>query len=371
MELTFKPAKPQDMWSAGLHKLYLLWGAEERWKDIAVVALSDHVVPEDWRDFDYEILHLSECDANTIIRAAGQVPFGAERRMVLVKGAEKWRERGSASDAEMFAEKASSIPDTACVVLVAAALEEDNRRKTIISAKFDAAIKSVGATVACGQLQGDALKSWVVEQCKQAGKAMSPETAAFLTETAGSSLIRLDQELQKLTAYVGERPTVTNQDIQRLVSDIPEDTLFQTVDSVMRGDTDTSLLLLAELHRHDPRPQAVAGKFLAILSRQIKLVWQARWLMEQRIPPNSVRNLSADILEMLPTEGCITQVSFKAGALFGMAKNWGFNRLTRAQDLLLQCDMANKAGADDEEAVFGQDVVRNVQLLVILLTTKA
>ncbi len=371
MELTFKPGKPQELWSTGLQRLYMLWGAEERWKDIAIGALSDRAVPEEWRDFDYEVLHLAECDANAIIRAAGQVPFGAERRMVLVKGAEKWRERGASSDADTFAEKAAAIPATACVVLVASALEDEARRKTIISPKFDAAIKKVGATVACGQLQGEALTSWIVDECRLAGKAISPETAAVLVETAGSSLIRLGHELQKLTAFVGERPSVTAQDIQNLVSDLPEDTLFQTVDAVMRGDTDNALLLLSELHRHDPRPQAVAGKFLAILSRQVKLVWQARWLSEQRVSSSNVRNLSPQILELLPTEACITQVAFKAGAIFNMAKNWGFTRLTKAQELLLQCDMANKAGADNDDVVFGQDVVRNLQLLVILLTTNA
>ncbi len=371
MELTFKPGKPQDLWSDGLQRLYMLWGAEERWKDIAITVLSDRAVPPDWRDFDYEVLHLSECDSNTIIRAAGQVPFGAEKRMVLVKGAEKWRERSYASDAESFAEKVASIPDTACVVLVAAALDDDSRRKTIISPKFDAAIKKVGATVACGQLQGDALIRWIVEECAQAEKVMPVESAALLVETAGSSLVRLGQEIQKLVAYVGNRPNISQQDIQTLVSELPEDTLFQTVDAVMRGDTDNALLLLSELHRHDPRPQAVAGKFLAILSRQIKLVWQARWLIDQRIPPGGVRNLSPELAAALPVETCITQVAFKAGALFGMAKQWNFGRLTRAQELLLQCDMANKGGADDEEAVFGQDVVTNIQLLVILLTTNA
>lgn len=368
MEITIQSGGAEALWKASLLPVYLFFGEEDRIKDEAVTALVKHVVAPDFADFDLEALDAGSVTADAILAAAGQVPFGSERRLVVVKGMEQWRDRNKQAEAERLAEGIAKLGDTTCLALVAAAEEEEAKRKTAVTVKLDNAVKKVGAMVACRGLKGEALTKWVVARVKKEGKRIAPDAAAQLIETIGTELLLLENELQKLVCYVGERDTITGQDVGALCASSPEDVIFVTIDAITRRQTDRALALLMELHRYDPKPQAVAGKLLALLARQYRMLWQAKFLAEKRINPRDVRALLPDLAGELPGEGNIAQVAFKAGELFTLARSYTWNELTEALERLLLCDLANKGGTTDEIGTFGSDPVGNLQLLTLELT---
>src|SRR5947209_14474591 len=104
MEIVYRAGNPGALWSAGLQRIYMFYGEEDRLKDEAVRALADHVVEPDFADFDREALSADSVDASAILSAAGQAPFGSERRLVVVSGLEAWRERGKGAEADRLAE---------------------------------------------------------------------------------------------------------------------------------------------------------------------------------------------------------------------------------------------------------------------------
>ncbi len=361
------------MWKPTLHKVYALHGEEDRLKEEAVAALVKHVVEADFADFDLERLDANAAGADGILSSAGQVPFGSERRLVIVKGMEQWRERGKSGEAERLAEGLGRLSDAACVVLVVAAEDEEDKRKTAVTTKLDNAVKKLGATVAFRGLKGDSLAAWIADRVKQEGKRIESGAVEQLIATAGSEMLGLEQEISKLVCYVGERDSVTARDVSTVVASSPEDVMFTTIDAITRRQTDRALLLLMELHRYDPKPQAVAGKLLALLARQYRMLWQAKFLSEKRVNPRDVRSLPPEMSAELPTESNIAQLAFKAADLFAASKNYEWRDLTGALEKLLLCDLANKGGVTDESGTFGADPVRNLQMLVLELTgaTKA
>src|SRR5436309_10772258 len=147
--------------------------------------------------------------------------------------------------------------------------------------------------------------------------------------------------------------------------------MFTTIDAIVRRQVDRALSLLAELHRYDPKPQAVAGKLLALLARQYRMLWQAKFLAEQRVSPRDVRNLPPELAAELPTESNIAQMAFKASDLFALSKTYTWAALTNALEKLLLCDLANKGGVTDDSGSFGSDPAGNLQLLVLELTGAA
>ena len=307
-------------------------------------------------------------DASAILSAANQVPFGSERRVVVVRGMELWRDRGKSGEAERLAEGIGRLGDGICLILIAAAEDDEGKRKTAVAAKLDNAVKKYGATVVCNALKGENIVGWVQERVGQEGKKISGDAAQQLINAAGNEMIVLEQEIIKLVCFVGDNPTVTGRDVAEVVASSPEDVMFTVIDAVTKRQTDRALMLLAELHRYDPKPQAVAGKLLALLSRQYRMLWQAKFLADKRINPRDVRNLPTEIASELPTEGNIAQVAFKAVELFATAKNYSWNELGNALEKLLLCDLANKGGATDETGLFGTDPAGNLQLLVLELT---
>lgn len=369
MELNFKSGKHAALWKPEVAKVYLLFGEEDRLKEEAVAALTGRVVSLEFADFDLETLDALRTAAPAILAAAGQAPFGSDRRMVIVRGMEQWRERAKATEVERLAEGIGRLPTTACLVLVAGAEEEEAKRKTAVSVRLDNAVKKAGVVVACRALRGDELTEWVTDRFTREGKRLQPGVAAQIIEAVGTEMRPLEQEIQKLLCYAWERGSVTGQDVSRVVASSPEDVMFTVVETITRRDADTALKLLAELHRFDPRPHAVAGRLLVLLTRQYRMLWQAKFLSERRVSPRDVRNLPPELASELPAESSIVQLAFKAGALFAQSNSYTWDELADAMDVLLRCDLANKGGATDESGVFGSDLIRNLQLLVLQLSS--
>ena len=367
-EITYRMGAASALWKPALLPVYLLFGEEDRMKEEAVAALVRHVVDADFTDFDLEKMTAGDATADSILAAAGQVPFGSERRLIVVQGMEQWRERGRQSEAERLAEGIARLADSACLVLVAAAQEDEEKRKTGITVKLDNAVKKAGAIVACRAIKGESLLAWVTERVQTEGKRIAPAAAEQLVGAVGTEMRPLEQEIIKLVCYVGERQTITGQDIALIVASSPEDVMFTTIDAITRRQTDRALLLLGELHRYDPKPQAVAPKLLALLSRQYRMLWQAKFLAEKRVNPREVRSLPPDLAAELPSEGNIAGIAFKAADLFALSRSYTWEELTHALDQLLVCDLANKGGVTDESGPFGGDLTANLQMLVMELT---
>lgn len=369
MELIYKSGSPEALWKPALYPVYLFFGEEDRMKEEAAAALRKYVVSEDFADFDLETLDASDTGATGILAAASQIPFGSERRMVLVKGVEQWRERGKTAEAETLAEGLSRLGNTVCLVLIAAAEEDEAKRKTGVTVKLDNAVKKIGAVVAFRALKGEGLAGWIANRVKLEGKRIEPAAVEALIQSVGNEMLLLEQELIKLVCFVGDADMIRQRDVAAVVASSPEDVMFATIDAITRRQTDTALSLLAELNRFDPKPQAVAAKLLALLSRQYRMLWQAKFLLEKRVQPRDVRALPPDLASELPTESNIAQVAFKANDIFALARSYRWRDIADALDKLLLCDLANKGGVTDESDIFGSEPGKNLQLLVLELTT--
>ncbi|GDX41455.1 DNA polymerase III subunit delta [Armatimonadota bacterium] len=368
MELEYKSGSPALLWKEGLQRVYLFFGSEDRLKHEAADALIKQVVSSDFADFDLEVMDVLSVGADAILASAAQVPFGSDYRMVVVRGLEQWRERGKSAEAERLAEGLARMGGSTCLVLIASAEEEDDKRKVAVTVKLDNAVKKLGAVVKFSALKGEGLSKWVSQRVREEGKQIEPDAVNLLLGSAGHELLTLEQEILKLVCWVGEHPTITAKDVGTVTASSPEDVVFKLIDSITRKETDNALQLLAEVHRYDPKPQAVAGKLLALLSRQYRMLWQAKFLDSKRIAPRDVRSLPPDIASELPSEGNIAQIAFRAGDLFQLARNYSWGDLTQVMEWLLLCDLANKGNVLEAVGVFGTDPLGNLQLLVLLLT---
>lgn len=367
MEFAYKSGAPEALWKPALRPVYLFFGEEDSLKQEALDALRRHVIVEDFADFDMETLDAG-ASAESILAAAGQMPFGSERRLVIVKGIEPWRERGKQGEADRLAEGLERLPESACLVLIAWAGEDEARRKTAVTSKLDAAVKNTGILVACRALRGEALIDWIRARTEREGRQIDVDAATQLVDMIGGEMRSLEQEIRKLVCYVGDRETIRAQDVALLAASSPEDVMFTAVDAITRRQADRALLLLAELHRYDPRPQSVAGKLLALLARQYRMLWQARFLLEKRVAARDVRALPPDLAAELPAESSIVPLAFKASDLFSQARGYTSAEIATALERLLLCDLANKGGATEETDTFGTDPIRNLQLLALELT---
>lgn len=368
MELTFHSGNEQVLWSNHLSSVFLVFGEEDLLKHEVERALIQRFTDQAFHDFDVEILNADAVTSDAIIGAASQAPFGSLRRVVVVRGMEQWRDRAHFVEVERLAAGILRLGSTACLILIVAAEDDEARRKTAISSKLDSAVKQCGVLVACRGLRDNPLHEWIRERCQKEGKRISQDTCELLVASVGTEMRGLELELYKLIHFAGERPIIDQSDVSAVVAVQAEDVMFQCVDAVVRRQTDRALTLLSELHRHDPKPQAVAGRLLALLVRQYRLMWQAKHLAATGISARDIRFLSDSVQVDLPSENAITQVAFKASDLFSIVGRYSDNNLRRAFYWLVLVDLANKGGVTEEETQFSTDPIANLKMLVLDLT---
>ncbi len=345
-----------------LRSVYLLYGEDDLQKAQAVDLLRERCVDPGSVDFDYEVLDARQARSDTILAAAGLAPFASERRLVVVKGAEVFRAKDRTSDGERLSAGLAGLGNSGCLVLVVAPDDGERTRKTALSPKLDAAVRGVGCLVNCKGLSDEALADWVRQVAGEGGKRIDPPAAAALARGCRGDRVFLTRELEKAICYVGDGDRITLKDVEAVAVRDPEDVMLKLADTVARGDADGALRLFREALRYDTKPHAVAGRLLALLRFQYRLIWQAAELRRMRLRPQDVRRLPDEVAADLPNEGSIVSMAWRAGDIFNAASRHTRAGIADAFQLLVECDLANKGGLEGSE-----DVVTNMDRLILAL----
>ncbi|MFH0982505.1 MAG: DNA polymerase III subunit delta [Planctomycetota bacterium] len=153
-----------------------------------------------------------------------------ERRVVVVEEAD-----GFISRHRDALERYGSAPsDAGCLILVCKAFDARTR--------FYKVINGLAGALKCEAPRGAALPAWISDRAQKTyGKRLERGTAGRLRDYVGDGLGLLDQELDKLATYVGARPNITLEDVDALVGNNREQTVFAITDAMAEGDARTAL----------------------------------------------------------------------------------------------------------------------------------
>ncbi len=102
------------------------------------------------------------------------------------------------------------------------------------------------------------LERWVVVRAQAEGASLGTGVARRLAQATAGDVLRLSQELAKLTAYANGRE-VTVHDLDLLVSGQPEDDVFAFTDAVGRRDFATAQATLLRQFDQGVSPQSLVG----------------------------------------------------------------------------------------------------------------
>lgn len=359
MEVVYSPARAAALTSP-LRPLYLVHGEDAVRREEVVALLRTAMVDDAFADFDYEVLDATAATAGRIATAAGVVPLASERRLIVVRHAEALRRRERQADAEALA-SALERPGAACVALVCGG-EEAGRGKSVLTARIDALARSTGCIVHCRALDAEGLVDALCAQAAAADKELEEGAARRLAAVGHGDRVLLAGELEKAICHAGDAPRVTLADVEAVCGNSAEDVVFRLVDAVGHRSAERALALLHEALRYEPRAHSVAGRLLALLGRQLRLLWQARELAARRVDAAALRSLPDELAEELPSEASIMSMAWRARELYAQARRWDRAALAAGFQCLVECDLANKG---DEQG--SADVVTNLEVLVVRL----
>lgn len=177
-----------------------------------------------------------EADIKSVRDELQTVSMWGDRRMVIVEDADEF-----VTNFRDGLEKYLAKPAKKSLLLL---LVESFPKTTRL---FKAADK-VGLVIDCSELKGAELTRWIQATAKDRfGKQFTRDAAMLLPELAGTHLGLLDQEIEKLVAYTGERMQIESDDVRKLVGGWKAETTWVMLNALRDGNLGFALSNLDKL----------------------------------------------------------------------------------------------------------------------------
>ena len=182
-------------------------------------------------------------------------PFFAAKRLVVVESADPFvtRFRG------LLEKKVKQLPATGVLVLDVKLWPSNTKLAKMV----DNAV-----TMVCKAPTSYKVAGWCADWSSARYQKQLPAAAAqLLVDLAGADMGQLDQELQKLAIYVGDKAKIDVTDVDQLVGRSRAENTWKIFDALAEGRTAEALRMLDRLFDQGEEPMRVLGAFALQLRR--------------------------------------------------------------------------------------------------------
>lgn len=131
------------------------------------------------------------------------------------------------------------------------------------------------AIVECKKLYPRQVAFWINIQVKNLGLHISQEAARFLAECVGTDLGVLQQALEKLLLFLGERKLVELKDVEQVVSHTAQRSIFDLTNAIGEKNRYQALQCLDNVLDHGEEPL----KAFALIARHFRLLAKAQEIL--------------------------------------------------------------------------------------------
>jgi DNA polymerase-3 subunit delta len=203
-----------------IDSLYLFHGEEDFFVGEAVDRVVDAALRGADRSFNLDVLSAGDADPREIVARASAFPMMADRRVVVVRDAERFGEK----DVDLMVRYAEHPSPTTCFIL--AASKADMRKKLF------ATFRKKGMAIEFKGLKEYQVPGWIEQRVRRRKGTIEAEASKLLSTYVGSSLRDLENELEKLFLYLGGRMSITADDVATVVGVTKEFTVLELRDAL-------------------------------------------------------------------------------------------------------------------------------------------
>ncbi|MBV6459831.1 MAG: putative protein YqeN [Fimbriimonadaceae bacterium] len=228
-------------------------------------------------DFDFEETLAGSSRPSDWIAAVSTVPFMADKRTLVVRhllragrpddlGAVKWIQQ---------------VPESGRLILVADDEVGEQSRFDSIATAWSNAVKKAKGQVLLANLKKDEAKVKIQKHLDSLGKSIPAPAVEALMEMVGGSYSLAVGEAEKLALFVGESKDISLADVRQVVTPSREWRVFAYVDALIFNRPGEAMSHLRSLVAKLPRADEAGPRhILPMIHRQVRLLWQARSLLD-------------------------------------------------------------------------------------------
>ncbi|MDR2191997.1 MAG: DNA polymerase III subunit delta [Endomicrobium sp.] len=284
-------------------------------------------------DLNKEIFYAGEMSSEDVFNALQTLPFLSERRVIIVKGANKMK----ADDAQRFADYVSNPIETSSLIFIyngAYKKETVAKRKELISA---CSSSKFCVFADCRKQYESETRDFIKKEFAKRGKNVSYDVIARILDDSGTSLLNISQEIEKLSLFVGkDKKNITLEDLE-LISGYDKETNVYALSSHLESrDVKKALFVLEKLISEGEEPVII----LSAISSAIRKMLNAKSMLEERGMGES------------ETASALRIHNYFAGAFFDNLKKRSLAKLKNDMKSVLKADIAIKTGSSDAFSAF-------------------
>ncbi len=212
-------------WKKKLFKpIYWFEGEEDYYIDLLMNYAEHKILPESEAGFNLSVFYGKDANWTEVVNACMRYPMFAEKQVVLLKEAQQMK------DLEKL-ENYIKAPLASTVFIIS------HKEKTINkTTKLGKYIKKESELFTSDKIRDYKLVEWVTDYLKSQDFTMSSKAILLLTEHLGNDLSRIVNELEKLTLNIGQRKSITEDDIEKYVGVSKEYNAFELQAAMSKKD---------------------------------------------------------------------------------------------------------------------------------------
>jgi DNA polymerase III delta subunit len=240
-----------------LNPCYFFYGEEPFLAEEFIGELKQALISPEDQDYNIEKCNLDDHSWMAIMDLARTIPFFfSSWRIIKVILPIGKGERLSSIEEKVVKDYFSSPSDqTALVVIYPGKL----RRNTPIFRLFSSFPSSLVYVKELKPLKERALFTWMDRKLSLQGKRATQDAMARLAELTGNNLGRLNNELDKISTFTGEKKIVEVDDVNAVSGWIKSFYEWEIVDNLEKADIEKSLIVLDNLFKKSVRPEFILG----------------------------------------------------------------------------------------------------------------
>lgn len=257
-------------------------------------------------------------DISGIMDALGTMPFLADRRVVLVRGAENMTEEGALS-VERYLEKPS---EDSVLILSFSVLSAKDRLFKILSKKT--------TVVSVEKLTPQKTRSAIRDFFKKENIEISPRAIELIFELKGSDPASIKPELEKLAAY-SDGKKIEAEDVEEMVGRSVTEVIFKLVDAINAGNMKWALTVLGDMGE----AKKEGPKIIGYLAGHMRVIQKIKLLILGGAGKNEI----------------MSAIGKRAYYLEPQARKLSVEKINRWDLLLLEADKDIKRGLKEPSLV--------------------
>jgi DNA polymerase-3 subunit delta len=190
------------------------------------------------------------------------------------------------------------------------------------------------------------LKSEIIrENVAKNGKKISHDALRFLCEALPNDTGVMENEIEKLTIYLGEEVNISLDVCQKVCAKTPESLIYLFTNSLMEKNLSSSIKLLDVLIDNGE----VEMKIMAAIASEVQKIVQTRLAMEElqvqnNLNPRTFDNIDAALKLKYPNNFLLSQHPFRAFKLCEAALAWNKENIAYALKVASEANLAIVSG---------------------------